>query len=163
MTEPRRSTTRRSYERAFTLLEVLAVIVLIAVATAAVATGFSGAVGMARLRQSAATMQDLDRKARLAAITEGAVRLLVDNSEPAQATVWRLGAHESLFRATFPPGVAVRLSDASGAPLDGVWFDSRGRSLDYAVTCSLGSAGFGWTVAGLTGWTSGDTSLEVRQ
>ncbi len=139
----------RNRGRAFTLLELLAVIVIMSLVAGLATTGLAAAGDQARLRAAAADWRTLDAHARLLGRSGEPVVMVVDED----AGEIRLDAVKSggrLAGLALPPGVEV---EVTGEPGDGpLTFDRTGRSRDYAVTLGLGGRQLGWEIYGLTGY-----------
>jgi type II secretory pathway pseudopilin PulG len=143
----------RGARPAFTLLETLAVVVLLALAAATVGARLTGSNTLARVRATAAAAQEADARARLLAVSHGRVAIQV---EPGSGDLIAVvdGERSATLRA--PAGMARfdLFHGTTGQPLSLVWIDSRGRSEDYSASCSLEGRVARWSVAGLSGWTT---------
>jgi type II secretory pathway pseudopilin PulG len=147
-----------------TLIELLAVIVIVAMTTGVLATGFGLRRGDAVLRDVAAGWRDLDARARLLAQTvldegDGATRAIVmavttDGRE--LSLLDRRGAR--LASIALPEGIAVRLTLTQNGPAEPIVFDRLGRSADYDLHVSGARRALRYTVAGLTGLVRGGGS-----
>lgn len=147
--------TRRAgvLERSFTLIELLAVIVLLGLISGVGLVSLGSADGMARRHQFDAALQALDREARLRARIEGGTLLLIDEDDQ-DAMVVRLVATnsgEELKRLTLTPQ-SIEYRDPGGELLEEIRFDAVGRSVDFVVTRRDGDEARQWQVAGVSGW-----------
>jgi prepilin-type N-terminal cleavage/methylation domain-containing protein len=139
--------------RGFTLLETLAVVVLLSMAMAAVAVGVAGAGDAARLRGAVASMHDLDRRARLMAGAGNRVTLQI---EDARVALIQEPTGERITEMPLPTGLCLRLFDEDHQqPMASLVFDATGCSPDYRVSITLGAQTRTYGVAGLTGWSGG--------
>jgi prepilin-type N-terminal cleavage/methylation domain-containing protein len=137
---------------AFTLIEVLAVVTILAIATAAMTVGLASADANARLRAFRADLIDLDARARLFARTEGACDIRFPLEAEQTIVLARLGNEEPLATVTLPHAARVEAQATGRDALKIVHVDRSGRSVDYRVTVTMGDLSTAWTVAGLTGW-----------
>ncbi|MBK7406247.1 MAG: type II secretion system protein [Phycisphaerales bacterium] len=136
--------------RAFTLVECLAVVALMALAVATLAVGIAPATGESRLREARSMVLDLDARARVLsgggepvvlAVAGGSVRVRV-GTDP--APVLERGLPASVEAALLAP--------ESRGVLPEVCIDSRGRGADYVLSLRLGGRRTETLVAGLTGY-----------
>ncbi|MEL6396630.1 MAG: type II secretion system protein [Planctomycetota bacterium] len=132
--------------RGFTLLETIAVVVLLGLATSTLAVSLAGPAEAARLRGAESLFLDFDRRARHAAVREGPVRLAV-----------RDGLLELTGDTDDPTILASRpLPDGIGIEFGGVEnelrIDALGRSEDYRIRITSENDEIRLRVAGLTGW-----------
>ncbi len=135
--------------RAFTLIELLAVIVLIAMGAAVLGAGLARSSDASELRRAEGTIRDFDRRARLAATREHDVRLTIEAGED-QTTLRLIAADSSqLASADLRSRLSISIDDA---PTDTVRYRSTGRSPDYRVTIENTARTAAFDVAGLTGW-----------
>lgn len=124
-----------------TLIEVLAVVALLAFAAGVVATGAIGGGVQAARAEAVGAVRAVDALARLAARAEGAVTVRFSR-EGASLELWRMGepranASSALFVRSLPRGVRAALVDtAGGASRDRVEVDALGRTDDYGVRLS---------------------------
>lgn len=138
---------------AFTLIEVLAVVTIVALATAALTIGLGAADANARLRALTADLIDLDARARLLARTDGTCELRFPRDEAEREVALVLVSHEDAFSTVvLPMSARAEARTLDGDPLEAVRFDRSGRTPDYSITVSMGDLTAAWTVAGLTGW-----------
>lgn len=135
--------------RSFTLIETLAVVVLLGAVMGLAAGSLLGASGAAEARSAVSIVRQADASARMAA-RGGTPRVLrvTDDSAGLAAFVAGGPAREH----PMPGACRVRLVDAAGDAVDGLTFDARGRSEDYAVVLEHGGGVVVVRFAGLTGW-----------
>ena len=128
-------------QRAFTLVEMLAMVVLLGLISSVAVVSLAGADETGVFQSARWGIVNLDAQARLAARTEGdavVIRLLDDGA--------RVSAHmtptsEGGWSASFdcPRSVFIRFFEAAssrGHALDGLLIDRSGRSADVAVKIS---------------------------
>lgn len=137
---------------AFTLVELMAVVVLLALVSALGAVGLSNTGGRARLDTAAATLLYADRSARLLAQRHGSLELGLSRDG---ATLSITTAFDAARIRVYelPRGTRVELLGAHSAePVQAIVLDARGRGDDYLARILLGERAESWSVAGLTGW-----------
>ena len=133
---------------AFTLIELLAVIVIVSLVAGVATMGLAATSDAARLHAAAAQWRDLDAKARLFSRSLGPVEIsLGDDGEEIQ--LHRLQSEELLSKLSLPPGMTGRIH-APGAP-PSIVVDRLGRSIDYEVELRSQERVVAWQVCGLTG------------
>jgi type II secretory pathway component PulJ len=137
-----------------TLLEVLAVIVLVAMIAGALAVNLAAVDESASLRQAGGTWQEMDRRARALARTSQAaaiVELEEDSTGDRMFIRLRLtDSHEIISRIELPLGVNIHIEPEQSH----VMYDMAGRSIDYQVRLMRedSPATYRWHVHGLTGF-----------
>lgn len=139
----------------FTLIEMLAVVVLLGLISSVAVVSLAGADDTGAFQSARWGMMNLDTQARLAARTEGdavVIRLLDDSA--------RVAAHvtptsEDGWSASFgcPRSTFIRFFEGDGGQeLDGIFIDRTGRSADATLQISNSSGrSEQWFVHGLTG------------
>ena len=135
--------------RGFTLLEVLAVIVLVSLVLGVTLPGLGASSALAHQRRAVAEVRDFDARARLHARAGGPVVLALEE-EGRVLSLRRWPRGELLARTAWGGDVAVELRDE--ADDDEVYFDRAGRSADYDVVVRSDERVARWQVAGWTGW-----------
>lgn len=144
----------------FTILETLAVVLLIGLAAVMLTPMLIGTTDSAETDNALHTMLDMDTRARLLAMREGSALLTLHDgawaileSEAAQKN----RADADTF-ASWRPAASVRitLSDRGGTPIESVRYDAAGRAPDYSVLVENGASARSVRVAGLTGWTEAE-------
>lgn len=143
--------------RAFTLIEMLAVVVLLGLMASVAVVSLVQADDSAALQSARWGVANLDARARLAARTQGCAMLLrgadggsvlaAEPSSPAK------GGWSTAF--SLPRGTKLQLFSAagiSGQPLDALLIDRTGRSADvmFEITSEAGRSER-WFLHGLTG------------
>lgn len=133
-----------------TLIEVLAVVVIAAMAATVGAIGLFGATDTAALQEASAWIRDADQRARLLAKTHGPIVLeLLDTEVVIRST----DQQEPLSRYELPQSVRVTLTEPDGnKAVSAIPFDALGRSDDYLLIVERGQTQRIWAVAGTTGW-----------
>ncbi len=141
--------------RGFTLIEMLAVVTILAIATGVLAMGVGSRSADARLRETMAAWQDLDARARLFARSvrageeSGARQVTLTVSADAnEATLVDLVTGDRLSRFSLPNGVLARIDVE---PRGVVRYDRLGRCADYTVELTGEARSIRFTVEGLTG------------
>lgn len=138
---------------AFTLIECLAVVALLALAVATLAAGLAPSAAEARIRDAKSVVLDLDARARALAMQGEPVVLLASKG---RVTV-RVGSATTSERE-LPRTIEVVLTEpGTGTPLDGVRIDTWGRSSDYAILLHSGDRRARTLVSGLSGYAFGET------
>ena len=134
---------------AFTLLELLAVIVLLSLAVIVAAPGLAGEAGAARLDGAMARALELDGRARLLARSGTTVTLAT--RDDGRALIVQDVESVVLATASLPADVRATLDSAEVQTTIG--FDRAGRSADYAIVVRSGSVSRRTAICGLTGFT----------
>ena len=137
---------------AFTLVELMVSIALIALAASIGAMGLASTGEAATFERDAAIALNADRSARALAAEHGPVRLEVAAGGARLALIPR--AAESSSRAfDLASGNRIDLVESRAErPLDAVRYDSRGRCDDFYIRIRSGNRTRTWHIAGLTGW-----------
>lgn len=137
-----------------TLLELLAVLVIAAMITAALTIRLSAIGEDAALRQARASWHELDRRARIFVMTGQQSALIElthdDVTQRTLATLRLSGSDEIISQFAFPPGTRAIVTPES--PHSSILYDRTGRSDDYTVQLLREQVASGsWSVHGLTG------------
>jgi len=141
--------------RAFTLIEVLAVITLLSLATAVGVASLGSASQRARLDQAAATLRDADAQARLLSRMGSSVTLAVHEGRVS------IESDRDAFSSILPDGTSVEMAALpAGRSAPRILFDRLGRSTDYRVAVASAGSTRVWLVAGATGWIDERSSSE---
>ncbi|MCC6910307.1 MAG: type II secretion system protein [Phycisphaerales bacterium] len=142
-------------QRGFTLIEMLAVVVLLGLISSTAVVSLSRADEAGALQSARWGIANLDAQARLAARTEGGavvIRLLDGGARIAASTT---SASEGRWSASFdcPRSTLIRfLEGGGGQEFDGIFIDRTGRSADATLQISNSSGrSEQWFVHGLTG------------
>ena len=138
--------------RAFTLIESLAVVALLAIAMSTLAVGVAPSVEAAKLRDARSAVLDTDARARVLARGGSVIRLTLGDD-----AVWAHAAGDPqatpLVHRSLPAGTAVSIrATASDQPRSGVRIGADGRSEDYVLAITAGGRVSETLVAGLTGY-----------
>lgn len=135
---------------AFTLIESLAVVALLALAVSTLAVGIAPSAESARLREARSAVLDADARARVLAQRGNVMLLALDEN-----AVWARDATdpraEPLVYRSLPAGVSVR-GTTDGRPWAALRIGTDGRSEDYVLTVAAGGRASETVVAGLTGY-----------
>ncbi len=144
--------TRRCRSRgcrpAFTLIELLAVIVIVSLVAGIATVGLASASQSAQLHAAAADWRDLDGRARLFGRSLGPVVMSL-NLERTAVMLNVTDSKELLSEVTLPEGTSGQLQTRT--PNKTISFDRLGRSVDYEVQLQVGERVIRWRVYGLTG------------
>ena len=126
----------RASSRGFTLLEVLAVVVLLSMVAGTLTVHVGSVSDSARFRAAEARLTDFDARARLFARTEGPVLLTVgDGGHTVTLSQAKTGA--ALLRVDLGEGTSVALEVEPRQSW--VLIDRLGRSLDYELELTSGA------------------------
>ena len=128
---------------AFTLIELLAVIVVASLVAGVATVALAASGESARLHGAAAQWRDLDARARLLGRSLGPVMMSVDRGV---VRLHALATNELISSVALPGGIAL---DTSAAPIE---FDRLGRSIDYRVDLHTANRAIRWRICGLTGY-----------
>lgn len=140
----------RAHCAGFTLLEVLAVVALLSMVTAALTVHLASVSESARFRAAEARLLDLDARARLLARSATTVLLAVaDGGRALTLSEVRTGA--PLARVDLDEGASVTLEVEPNQSW--VLIDRLGRSVDYELELQSGEQKSRWSIAGGSGWT----------
>jgi type II secretory pathway pseudopilin PulG len=137
-----------SYPPTFTLVELLAVIVMISMVAGIATVGLAASSESARLHAAAAAWRDLDARARLFGRTLGPVVMTL-SADRNDVRLHVQGSGELLSEVTFAGGVTGRI--LAEPAVDSVAIDRLGRSVDYDVELRSGDRIMTWRVLGTTG------------
>lgn len=149
---------RRSV-RAFTLIELMAVVVIASLVTAMGAIGIGGVMRQTQFQRTVAGFMQMDVRARLHARMGGVATQMVIDPLARKAKVVEVATDTDaieLSRVELPFDVAVTLELPREVPSSNstamvVTFDRLGCSIDYAVQLRDGVSGRRLEVSGLTG------------
>ena len=133
---------------AFTLIELLAVIVIVSLVAGIATVGLASASESAQLHAAAAEWRDLDGRARLFGRSLGPVAMSL-NSERSAVMLHVTDSKELLSEVTLPDGTSGQIQTRT--PNKTIAFDRLGRSVDYDVELRTGERVIQWRVYGLTG------------
>ncbi len=134
--------------RSFTLIEVLAVVVVLSL-IAAVSVSSLGNVGTGmQVERTGARLRDLDARARIYARRHEAVRL-VSGAAGSGLSVLTLDAQDTILSIQWPPDLSVTVAPVRSD--DELVIDRRGCGPDYRVSVTDGRTTLSWSVLGLTG------------
>lgn len=133
-----------------TLIEVLAVVVIAAMAATVGAVSLSGAADTAALQEASAWIRDADQRARLLAKTHGPIVMELQDTE---VVLRSPDQQEPFSRYELPSSVQITFSEPRGnKAISAITFDALGRSDDYLLIVQRGQTQRIWSVAGTTGW-----------
>jgi prepilin-type N-terminal cleavage/methylation domain-containing protein len=146
---------------AFTLIESLAVVALLAIAVSTLAVGLAPSADLAAIRDARSAVLDADARARVLARQGRVVLLSADEN-----AVWAHDAADPretpLVRRPLPEGVSVSIRGTpAGEPLKTLRIDADGRSGDYLLTVLAGNRASETVVAGLTGYAFGPRPVGI--
>lgn len=139
-------------QRTFTLIELLAVVALSAMALSIAGVHLAAGADEARFSAAVARLRDLDAQARLGTTPHSATRIEVSrNATEGSTRIVLTTAGEQLALVELAPDVVVSFR-TDGQEGNAVEFEARGRSEDYVVEVGLHDRRVQWHVCGLTGW-----------
>ena len=147
MTSP--SPTRRVRRLGLTLLELLAVIVVISLVISVAGVRLAATGTRARLHAVTARLRDLDAHARLVARSGEPAVLRLDVTQRL-VRVHTIPANESLSIVQLPQEISAEIMTSSDQ--EAIVFDRLGHSQDYRVSLRAGDTVLRWEVYGLTGY-----------
>lgn len=134
-----------------TLIEVMAVVTLLAIAAAIATAGLSSAHEAVQLREAVSVFRNADAQARFLASTGDQVILRI--GEESNTVELRSDGMDEVRTFTLGTHVSAGLLDRAGvARIDVVRIDRRGQSTDYRVSLRVGERAETLRVSGLTGW-----------
>lgn len=133
--------------RGFTLLELLAAVVLLAAAIGVVASAGLAPVRAVRGQALVASLQDLDARARLAARANGFAQI---EREPGALVLRAGGGRERIASVAIPESVKITFGGPGAERV--IPFDGSGRSASYRIEIEEGTDRRRIMVHGLTGW-----------
>ncbi len=143
--EPRRV---RAAPFGLTLVEVLAVVLILSLAAGLATFSLAASSEAARLHAAISQWRDLDARARLHGRIREAVTMSL-NDEGTAVRLHAIGSPEPLALVELPAGFTGQVrADPDG---DSVTFDRRGRSADYQVELIVGNRTMRWQVLGISG------------
>lgn len=146
-----RSFPFRGRGRGVTLVEMLAVLVMLSAVGVLTLSGLGRADEQARLHRFAAQVQRLDQLARMECAQQGMVELAVDHEH--NRIVLRDVDPDVVMRDfSIPTGVTLEMCNAAGKSIHTVTINRPGRSVDYSVQAKTDGHKRSWSVAGLTGF-----------
>jgi type II secretory pathway pseudopilin PulG len=152
---PRRRTTR-CRERAFTLLELLLVVVLLAGIVVVVAPHLAAADATGLRLRFERELRDLDTRARIQARTGGPVTIGA-TSDGMAVVLLRAPSGDRLGAVEIPVGTRVVFHERSAQRPGPVRFDAAGLCDDYEVAILTDGATKRRLVSGLTGFSTEKT------
>jgi len=137
---------------AFTLVEMLVVLVLMGLIAAAIAPNLAGTTHRTQLDQLIAELIDLDAQARVSASVHKACYFEYDDLQ--EQIVLRVIDEQAVDVQTInvPRFVTVELEEISEQSAPVVVFDRLGHTFDYSYTIILEEETIRLSVNGLTGW-----------
>lgn len=149
---------RAPWRTAFSVLETLVVVAILALVAAVGVVSLSGSTRRARVDSALHTLALGDAAARTAALSGRPVVLTIDGDRGTVSVRPRGDSGPGWVRQ-LPSGVSCTLALLAGDPLPGLDFDATGRCLDYerrAVSEGNGRENVVAArvrVSGITGWT----------
>ena len=145
----RRAHTRRMVSRSFTLIELLAVIVIITLTAGTVTVGLASANIGAQLQAAVSRWCNLDGRARTLSRALGPITMRHEVQRPL-VRLSLIDSNERLAEIALPRNVIARLT--TDRPTDTVDFDRLGHTPDYDVQIVIDDRVVAWHVCGLTGY-----------
>ena len=147
------TTPHKSHFHAFTLIETLAVVMLIGLAAIVMTTMLAGTTESTRLDDAVRRFLDLDARARLLAHQESGVVLQVKD-EACLIVVDAEGIEpdpDPVMQCSHGAQVQLKIETADAGVVDSITYDRGGRSVDFDVVISVGELRRSVSIAGLTG------------
>jgi prepilin-type N-terminal cleavage/methylation domain-containing protein len=139
--------------KAFTLIELLAVLVVLGMAVSVAAVGLSSRSVEAQLSDAASSMASLDASARVLARKGHVTELQYDKSDGRLQLIDRCCDDAVVIGREISATITLEAwEQPTGTPIESIIVDSRGQSVDYQVRVSSGELSMALTFAGLTGW-----------
>ena len=135
--------------RGLTLVELMAVMLLIGTAAGVTLTNLGAITEAAQLRQTLGAVRDLDARARLHART-GTPIIMLTTQDGDGILIYDTSAGEAVGQLAVPATWRIHLTDPEGIPT-AVYVDAAGRSGDYRVLLSRDRVVESLTCCGLTG------------
>ena len=139
----------RASSRGFTLIEVLAVVLLLSMVAGMLTVHVGRVSDSARFRAAGARLVDFDARARLFARSEGPVLLAVGDGGQ-ELTLSQAQTGEPLLRVDLHEGTSVALKVEPRQSW--VLIDRLGRNVDYELELTRGERMSRWRIAGASGW-----------
>lgn len=145
------------YERAFTLIEMLAVVVLLGLISSVAVVSLVRADDAGSLQSARWGFANLNAQARLAARTEGSAIVISATDNGSRIVANSTSLPEGGWSASFdlPRATFIRFFDGQGTgsrSLDALYVDRAGRSADATIEIVRGSKeSERWELCGLTG------------
>jgi prepilin-type N-terminal cleavage/methylation domain-containing protein len=147
--------------KAFTLIELLAVLVVLGMAVSVAALGLSSRSVEAQLSDAVSSIASLDASARVLARKGHVTELRYDDTDGRLQLIDRCCEDAVSIERLLPDRITLETWERpAGTPVESVIVDSRGQSVDYQVRVSSGELSMALTFAGLTGWY--ETTRSVR-
>lgn len=142
--------------RALTLIEMLAVIVIMSLVASVATVGLNAADESSRMAQAGARMLEMDVRARLHARGLGESIQMAMNAE---SRSWQLRRSngEMLNEVSSPRGVWLEI-EIGHSPAIAIAFNRHGLSVDYSLIMRTAARVERWNVAGVTGWVERETT-----
>lgn len=133
---------------ALTLIELLAVILLLGLVAGSAIVNLGSMDGSARMEETAHQIRQLDRAARQLARTEGAA-IIARRNKALVLQQPRTG--ESARQFTAADGIEIQLHGTDEQLLDAIAYDASGRSADLRIAITNGEWTRSFIIHGLTG------------
>lgn len=139
--------------RAFTLIELLAVVMILGLAAAIAGVSLSGRSASAQFMEARSSFVSLDAAARIKARQSHTIELRIDRDQSKLILIDRCCGGGALTTRHLDAWLTIEAWDShTSEPLHTIRYNSLGHSTDYMVRISRGSATSGILFAGLTGW-----------
>ncbi|MFI4853466.1 MAG: Tfp pilus assembly protein FimT/FimU [Phycisphaerales bacterium JB065] len=136
-----------------TLVELLAVLVILGLIVSVAAVGLSSRSTEARLSDAASALASLDTSARVLSRKGHLIELRFDLSSTSIELKDLCCEDGAATQRRLPAGLILEIWEMpSGVPTEQIRIDSRGQSDDYQVRISVQDQGVTLAFAGLTGW-----------
>lgn len=147
------SAKRAGHAHGLTLIELLAVLVVLGLTVSIAAVGLYSRASEAKLSDATSTLASLDTSARVLARNGHLVELQFDPSARSIELVDLCCESSISVERRLPGGLTLEIWHMpQGIPTDRIRIDSRGQSDDYRVRISVQDQSSSIMFAGLTGW-----------
>lgn len=138
---------------AFTLIELMAVTVILGMAMTVAAVGLSSRSASGQIEDAVSSLASIDAAARTLGRRGHIAAIRFDTRENAVLLIDRCCDDQQFASRAIAPSVSIEAWDlVSGQMIDLLVVDAQGRSRDYRVRFSNTSGARSMTFAGLTGW-----------
>lgn len=146
---------------AFTLVELLAVLVVLGMAVSVAAVGLSSRSIEAELSDAVSSIASLDTSARVLGRKGHVTELRYDDTGGRLQLIDRCCDDAIAIERGLSAKISLEAwEQPTGTPIRSVVVDRRGQSVDYQVRVSSGELSMALTFAGLTGWY--ETTRRIR-
>lgn len=141
------------YNSGFTLVELLAVLMIMSVTTVIFTISLSSSAALSDSLQTASAWRSFDAQARLIAKTTGSTVMIDMDNDSSRAEAFETNNNtESLFTLSYESSINLTLSDLDYSPLNTLLINSStGHSIDYKLKIIINNHNRCWIIYGYTG------------